>query len=283
VLSWKKAFSTTKKMRSNNVRLYIAVVAVILLITALSFNLSYNHTNNSNVKSRLKALMNESWYVCKDNFLKTDDDEKTLFVVTPTYKRLEQIAELTRVVQTLGQVKVLHWIVIEDNSKCSARVSGFLDRHPDMSWTLLSAPMPNLYKSKKYLRKYGLPRGVAGRRAALKWITSRTKPTTRGVLYFADDDNTYDLQLFNELLSIPHDGVGMFPVGLIQPWGISGPIINKKGKVVGFIADNESNREFPVDMAGFGVHVSLLHSKKPSMPYRATAEEDGFLKSLDVK
>ena len=32
--------------------------------------------------------------------------------------------------------------------------------------------------------------------------------------------------------------MGMFPVGLVEPWGISGPIVNlKSGKVQGFITD----------------------------------------------
>ena len=71
------------------------------------------------------------------------------------------------------------------------------------------------FQSTTYRGKYGLPRGVTGRRAAIKWLLKRTSSKTRGILYFADDDNTYDLRLFNELLKIDsHHGVGMFPVGM---------------------------------------------------------------------
>lgn len=124
---------------------------------------------------------------------------------------------------------------------------------------------------------------MAGRRAAIKWLLNKTSLNSRGIAYFADDDNTYDLRLFHELLAISYGKVGMWPVGLISPFGVSGPIVDKKsGKVVAFISDVAS-RKFPVDMAGFAVHLSLLHVKKPEMPYRATWEEEGFLTGLDLR
>ena len=39
-------------------------------------------------------------------------------------------------------------------------------------------------------------RGVSNRNAALKWIQTHV---TSGVLYFADDDNTYDYKIFQEV------------------------------------------------------------------------------------
>ena len=38
------------------------------------------------------------------------------------------------------------------------------------------------------------------------------------MLYFADDDNSYDVGIFDELKKV--DGVAMFPVGLIRPVGV---------------------------------------------------------------
>lgn len=52
--------------------------------------------------------------------------------------------------------------------------------------------MPDKYKKLKTK-----PRGVSNRNAALKWIRENRKS---GVLYFADDDNTYDIQLFEEVI-----------------------------------------------------------------------------------
>lgn len=51
--------------------------------------------------------------------------------------------------------------------------------------------MPNKYKKNKVK-----PRGVSNRNRGLDWIRANA---TDGVFYFADDDNTYDLQIFHEV------------------------------------------------------------------------------------
>ena len=135
----------------------------------------------------------------------------------------------------------------------------------------------------QFVRKYGYPIGVAGRRAAINWLLKQTGSKSRGILYFADDDNTYDLRLFHEILQVPPGKVGMFPVGLVMPWGVASPIV-RAGKVVDFIsgAGQKGHQNFPVDMAGFATHLSLIHQRKPSMPYLATREEEGFLHNLKI-
>ena len=70
-----------------------------------------------------------------------------------------------------------------------------------------------------------------GRRAALKWLMQNTQPTDPGIVYFADDDNTYDVELFAELRKTRR--ISMFPVGLIHPSGVSSPVLNDRGKVTG--------------------------------------------------
>lgn len=37
-----------------------------------------------------------------------------LYIITPTYRRPEQIAELTRLSHTLMLVKNVYWLVVED-------------------------------------------------------------------------------------------------------------------------------------------------------------------------
>ena len=41
------------------------------------------------------------------------------------------------------------------------------------------------------------PRGNAGRNRALDWI--KQNASKAGVFYFADDDNSYDIRLFDEV------------------------------------------------------------------------------------
>lgn len=57
---------------------------------------------------------------------------------------------------------------------------------------LFLAPMPERFKKMRGAK----PKGVANRNRGLKWIRQNA---VEGVVYFADDDNTYDVRLFNEV------------------------------------------------------------------------------------
>lgn len=83
-------------------------------------------------------------------------------------------------------------------------------------YTHIASPMPAFYRTKKLV-----PRGVANRRAALAWIRNNNKKS--GVLYFGDDDNTFDLKLFSEIRTTKK--VSMFPVGLIGDYAVSTPVV----------------------------------------------------------
>lgn len=57
----------------------------------------------------------------------------------------------------------------------------------------ITAPMPSQYAN----RWFGpLPKGVANRNGAMKWLRCHA---TKGVMYMADDDNTYDMRIFHEV------------------------------------------------------------------------------------
>ncbi|XP_063928430.1 galactosylgalactosylxylosylprotein 3-beta-glucuronosyltransferase P-like isoform X2 [Zophobas morio] len=195
-----------------------------------------------------------------------------LYIITPTYRRPEQLAELTRLSHTLMLVKNVYWIVVEDAVRKSALVTDLLKK-TGLKYEHLTAPMPDQYKKKK---KGPKPRGVSNRNKGIQWIRKNAKS---GVLYFADDDNTYDLQLFDEIRYTKR--VSMFPVGLITKLGVSSPIV-KNGIFSGFYDGWMAGRKFPVDMAGFAISVKfLLKRPKALMPFKPGFEEDGFLKSLE--
>ena len=58
----------------------------------------------------------------------TSQKTPRLYIITPTYRRPEQIAELTRMAQTLMHVQNLHWLVIEDAETKTQLVSDLLQR-----------------------------------------------------------------------------------------------------------------------------------------------------------
>ena len=41
---------------------------------------------------------------------------------------------------------------------------------------------------------------IVGRNKAVKWIVENTNAESDSVIYFADDDNSYDLRIFEEVL-----------------------------------------------------------------------------------
>lgn len=51
-----------------------------------------------------------------------------LYIITPTYRRPEQIPELTRMSHTLMLVKNIHWLVIEDAYVATKQVTRLLER-----------------------------------------------------------------------------------------------------------------------------------------------------------
>ncbi|XP_049871192.1 galactosylgalactosylxylosylprotein 3-beta-glucuronosyltransferase S-like [Pectinophora gossypiella] len=189
-----------------------------------------------------------------------------IYFVTPTYPRPEQTPELIRQAHTLMHVPRIHWIVADDKYKCSRHVLGIL-RRSGLPYTHIASPKPNMKKVPEWL----VPRGVSNRRAALDWIRQFV---TEGVIYFGDDDNTVDLELFDEIRTTK--GLSMFPVGLIKEYGVSSPVV-RDGKVVGFFESWTYNRKFPVDMAGFALNVKSLNPTA-TMPYKVGFIENEFLK-----
>ena len=116
-----------------------------------------------------------------------------------------------------------------------------------------------------------------------------------GAIYFADDDNTYDIKLFEEVLhhilsKNMHSlnstelffvqkihaticlhldemeyyflqirktkTVSAFPVGIVAGQYVSTPVLNKNGKFLKFFDGWNGGRKYIIDMAGFAVGVN---------------------------
>ncbi|XP_055638873.1 galactosylgalactosylxylosylprotein 3-beta-glucuronosyltransferase S [Toxorhynchites rutilus septentrionalis] len=281
---WKMMYSPCRMMiKAKN----FALLVLFLLIAGI---LIFNTSASSDDANEAIAMMplNDSMAVCfesyKDNrervFAPNVNDntvevnpEPIIYFVTPTYPRREQIAEITRLGQTLMHIPNLHWIVADDTENCNRLLNNLLKKF-GIPYTHIASPMPEFYRTKKLV-----PRGVANRRAALAWIRNNNKKT--GVLYFGDDDNTFDLKLFSEIRTTKK--VSMFPVGLIGDYAVSTPVV-RNGMVEGFFDSWPAKRKWPVDMAGFAVNLEYMAlSPNVTMPFRAGYEEDEFLKSLGLK
>lgn len=99
------------------------------------------------------------------------------------------------------QVPNIHWIVIEDAINKTELVAKFLAKSR-LSFAHLNVPTPLPMKMTKNDPSWLKPKGVLQRNAGLAWIRRHVSPKERGVVYFADDDNTYDLDIFEEVCII---------------------------------------------------------------------------------
>ena len=63
---------------------------------------------------------------------KSTSDLPWIYMITPTYARWTQKADLTRLAQTLMHVPNLHWLLVEDSEQKTELVRKFLWRHRDV-------------------------------------------------------------------------------------------------------------------------------------------------------
>lgn len=194
---------------------------------------------------------------CRAHYDFYNEDIPIIYVITPTYKRPVQKAELTRLSHTFMLVPKLHWIIVEDSSSKTDLVANLLEESK-INFTHLFASTPPVFKLHKKDPHWTKPRGVQQRNVALEWLRFyRAEEKNKGVVYFADDDNSYSLKIFEEMRWIKK--VGVWPVGLVGGLKVEKPLVNIKGQVQGFNSLWAPERPFPIDMAGFAINLNLLN------------------------
>ncbi|XP_061913487.1 galactosylgalactosylxylosylprotein 3-beta-glucuronosyltransferase 1-like [Entelurus aequoreus] len=175
-----------------------------------------------------------------------------IYAITATYARHSQKAELTRVANTFLNVDNLHWIVVEDSQNRTHLVSRLL-RTTGLPYTHLNVPTPTVIKL------HG--KGTLQKNMALEWLreTFNVNDGHLGVVYFADDDNSYSLKLFDEMRWTRT--VSVWPVAFVGQILYESPKVNAMGKVHGWKVAYDPKRPFAIDMAGFAVNLQLILSK----------------------
>uniref|UniRef100_A0A8C1WYT2 Galactosylgalactosylxylosylprotein 3-beta-glucuronosyltransferase n=1 Tax=Cyprinus carpio TaxID=7962 RepID=A0A8C1WYT2_CYPCA len=205
------------------------------------------------------------------------DTLPSLHVITPTYSRPVQKAELTRLSNTLLHVPNLHWLVVEDSVQRTALVSRLLE-NTGLNYTHLNIETPENLKKQKMPRNARFPRGTMQRNLALNWLREHINPNSshKGVVYFADDDNTYSLELFDEMRWTRK--VSVWPVAFVGGLWYESPKINSQGKVFGWKTVFDPQRPFGIDMAGFAVNLQLILDK-PQACFKLNGVKGGYQES----
>jgi len=205
---------------------------------------------------------------------------ETVFAITPTYARPVQKAELTRLANVFLMVPNLHWILVEDSDSKTRLVTEFLE-NSGIKYTHLNVATPEKMKLKPKDPHWSKPRGVYQRNLALSWLRENFQVGEPGVVYFADDDNSYTTQLFDEITRTQK--VSVFPVGLVGGVMLERPVVNDDGEITGWSVGWGTDRPFAIDMAGFAINLSYLlshTSAKFADSVKRGYQESEFLKHL---
>ncbi|CAD5210183.1 unnamed protein product [Bursaphelenchus okinawaensis] len=173
-------------------------------------------------------------------------NETTIIVITPTHKRPERLADMTRFSQTLMHIKNLHWVVIEDSNATVPAVERILQR----------TGLPYTYFFTN--TEPGFPRrGWTHRNMGLQYVRKNYRDYGRNaVVYFGDDDNSYDIRLFNEYIRNVKS-IGFWAVGLAGSALVEAPHV-ENGVITKFNVVYAPSRKFATDMAGFAINLKLI-------------------------
>ncbi|XP_077525664.1 galactosylgalactosylxylosylprotein 3-beta-glucuronosyltransferase S-like [Haemaphysalis longicornis] len=193
----------------------------------------------------------------------------TVYVVTPTHRQATQIPNLYRLAHALMLATNVFWVLVEDAVRPTKAVSRLLEEC-GIPHVHLLGPCPRSLRGKG--------RGVSARNAGIQWLQRHASQP--GVVYFADDDNTYDHRIFDEIRRT--EGVSVFPVGAMREKGLSTPVVHE-GRVIGFYDPWFGGRIFPLDMAGFAVNLRLVvNNRDLRMPYETGYLETKFLEAVGI-
>ncbi|GAV88691.1 Glyco_transf_43 domain-containing protein [Cephalotus follicularis] len=179
-------------------------------------------------------------------------NRKLLIIVTPTYTRPFQTYYMNRLAHTLKLVPhPLLWIVVEMIPQ-SAETADILRRNGIMYRHLICNKNVTNVKD----------RSVQQRNVALSHIETHRLD---GIVYFADDDNIYATDLFEQMRQIRRFGTWMVTklIGDKSKAILEGPICNGT-QVIGWHINESSgkSRRFHADMSGFAFNSTILWDPK---------------------
>ncbi|KAL3702458.1 hypothetical protein R1sor_020480 [Riccia sorocarpa] len=228
----------------------------------------------------------ESWTTEEESFLQIapglnysfDPERKLIIVVTPTYNRALQAHFLTRLAHTLRLVPPpLLWLVVE-HPWASYETAAFLRRTGIMYRHLICRE--NVTNSRE--------RAAYQRNRALLHIEMHRLD---GIVYFADDDNIYSVEVFEELRKIKRFGI--WPVAMVgenrAKTMIEGPVCDGD-KVIGWQTNEKSKRvrRFHIHMPGFGFNSTMLWNRtvwpRPTLePIRQLPNKEGLVETTFIE
>ena len=179
--------------------IYEDVASVHVLRSSLPCNkntvLSLNRSSSNSTSPQHTSNSRPELITCTYHRNSSFHPPPTIVAITPTHRRYTQKVDLVSLCHTIMHVHNLLWIVVEDSSYKSSRVSRILQR--------CNVDSVHLNMATSKATKKALQKGVEQRNAGLDWARKYCMENCgrncSGVVYFMDDDNKYDLRLFEEV------------------------------------------------------------------------------------
>ena len=187
---------------------------------------------------------------------------KYLNIITCTYPRPHRLHYLNHLKVLLSFQDHIRWFVIDDNHMQDKELQEFLPNF---------AIYKHIGPSKD--------KGHIQRNLALEYIYDMELD---GIIYNADDDNRYDIRIFDEIRKSIH--FSMFPVGG-DIRGVENeserPVVDPNTKKFIKWDSPWHQRKYPMDMGGFAFNSLLLHKlEKPFWQHAGVGGESEFIDKI---
>jgi len=160
----------------------------------------YGLINSSNGNLDPDTLSQSLW---RQRSAASHFESPIVWIVTPTYCRKEQLADLTQTAEALYPArKFVRWLIYDEfETNCTKPEKNIQRIREHLSAFQISFVVT---RTKPFVRKNASPRvkknpkrwkgkGIMARRGGIEFLRKSGAP---GVVYFADDDNTYDSDIF---------------------------------------------------------------------------------------
>jgi len=148
----------TRKMKTFDVILklcgLLTIISFLLMMVIMStYATKYYNTKvlchpSNDETSRLNSNVSDTWHNTYSYWteFKTNDhfsSIRSIFLITPTYKRLTRQSDLTVFAQTLINIPRLHWILIEDASEIDQSIINNMLIRLRLNFTYIAQPPTN--------------------------------------------------------------------------------------------------------------------------------------------
>jgi len=163
----------------------------------------------------------------------------------------------------------IHWIIVEDSIEPTRLLKRFVQRLKFLfgfkAITHLNQETPEAFRLKPGDPSWAKPKGIWQRNKALQWLRENQESLdSDGILYFADDDNIYDLELFHEMRDTKK--ISVWPVAFAGGLLVEKPLVDlSTGRVTSFNSMWKRQRPFPFDMAGFAMRLRMVVDKSQAL------------------